>query len=314
MIRKMEDPPEAVYLTSPDYLGNRADIRALAGVCRTHGIPLLVDNAHGAYLRFCRENLHALSLGADLTCDSAHKTLPALTGGAYLHIHRDADPFFAAEAERAMALFASTSPSWLILQSLDRCNGMLAGDYPKRIAAFGEAVSGLKERLADQGFALRGEEPLKITLAPRGYGYTGEELHDRLRREGIECEFADPDYLVMMVTPETGEEGLRRLELALSAIPRRRALEEKRPELPDPCPVITLDRAVLAPAEEVPAEKSLGRVLADPCVSCPPAVPILLAGEKISREAIGCFRYYGVERVLCIKEGKDGYRQIQQGI
>ena len=143
---------------------------------------------------------------------------------------------------------------------------------------------------------------MKITLAPRNYGYTGEELAGLLRREDIECEFSDPDYLVMMVTPETGEEGLRRLERALKSVPRRRPLEEKRPEMPEPCPAIPLHQAMMAPAEEVPAEKSLGRVLADPCVSCPPAVPILLAGEKISRQAIDCFRYYGVERLLCVKE------------
>ena len=72
-----------------------------------------MDNAHGAYLRFLPEDEHPLSLGADLTCDSAHKTLPVLTGGAYLQIHRDAPAIFREQAERGMALFASTSPSWL---------------------------------------------------------------------------------------------------------------------------------------------------------------------------------------------------------
>ena len=126
----LAEPPAAVYLTSPDYLGNRADIRELARVCRGAGVPLLVDNAHGAYLRFLPEDAHPLTLGADMTCDSAHKTLPVLTGGAYLQISREADPFFAEQAEGAMALFASTSPSWLILQSLDRCNARAGGGIP----------------------------------------------------------------------------------------------------------------------------------------------------------------------------------------
>ena len=79
-------PPAAVYVTSPDYLGNLADIPALAEVCHAHKTPLLADNAHGAYLCFLAPSRHPLDLGADLCCDSAHKTLPVLTGGAYLHV------------------------------------------------------------------------------------------------------------------------------------------------------------------------------------------------------------------------------------
>ena len=85
-----ERRPMAVYLTSPDYLGGMLDIAALSAVCRAHGVPLLVDNAHGAYLKFLPHPAHPLDLGAALCCDSAHKTLPVLTGGAYLHIGKDA--------------------------------------------------------------------------------------------------------------------------------------------------------------------------------------------------------------------------------
>ena len=80
-------PPTAVYVTSPDYLGQMADIRKLAEVCHRHGCLLLVDNAHGAYLKFL--DGHPMELGAHMCCDSAHKTLGVLTGGAYLHIAED---------------------------------------------------------------------------------------------------------------------------------------------------------------------------------------------------------------------------------
>ena len=126
-------PYMAVWLTSPDYLGRRADLRAAAEVCRRYGVPLLVDNAHGAYLRFLEPDAHPLTLGADACCDSAHKTLSCLTGAAYLHIAPGAPEGWAEQAEQAMALFASTSPSWLILQSLDRMNPELAGGYPARL-------------------------------------------------------------------------------------------------------------------------------------------------------------------------------------
>ena len=122
-------PPAAVYLTSPDYLGDMADISAVAEVCRKHGTLLAVDNAHGAYLRFLEPSCHPLDLGADLCCDSAHKTLPVLTGGAYLHISRAASASLRESAKTAMAMFGSTSPSYLTLASLDLCNRYLADGY-----------------------------------------------------------------------------------------------------------------------------------------------------------------------------------------
>ena len=302
-LERLPAPPAAVYLTSPDYLGHLADIAGLAPVCHERGVPLLVDNAHGAYLRFLPEDRHPLSLGADLVCDSAHKTLPALTGAAWLHLGHSAPALFLREADRAMGMFASTSPSWLILQSLDRCQGrLMEGSLRRELADFAEKTAALKRRLEARGFALRGEEPLKITLAPKGFGYTGDHLHDLLRERGIECEFSDPDFLVMMVAPATGEDGLARLEDALAAVPRKAPIPEEAPPLPRAERALGFREAMLSPAEILPAENSAGRILADPCVSCPPAVPIVLIGERITPEAIRCFRYYGIDRVSCVAE------------
>lgn len=302
-LKRREGGVAAVYLTSPDYLGNRADIRGIARVCRKYGVPLLVDNAHGAYLRFLPEDLHPLTLGADMTCDSAHKTLPVLTGGAYLHISAKAPCLFREQAERALSLFASTSPSYLILRSLDRANAVLAGEYRTRLEIFSRETALLKQRLRDHGYTLRGDEPLKITVAAKAFGYTGDELHALLRKDNLECEFSDPDYLVMMVTPETGAEGLRRMEEALLSIRRREPAGGDPPPLPRPEQVLSIREAMLADSERVPREEGLGRILADAAVSCPPAVPIVVCGERISREAIACFRYYGEpESLLCVRE------------
>ena len=134
----VSENPAAVYITSPDYLGNIADIKSLSTVCKKHGVLLLVDNAHGAYLHFLPEPMHPMQLGADICCDSAHKTLPVLTGGAYLHIAHGTPDMFAQRAESAMALFASTSPSYLILQSLDAMNPLLATSFPAQLKACAE--------------------------------------------------------------------------------------------------------------------------------------------------------------------------------
>ena len=125
----MKEKPSAVYVTSPDYLGNILNIAELSQVCKKHGVLLAVDNAHGAYLKFLPDDIHPITLGADICCDSAHKTLPVLTGGAYLHISENAPKLFCQRAEAALSIFASTSPSYLILASLDRANSYLADDY-----------------------------------------------------------------------------------------------------------------------------------------------------------------------------------------
>ena len=208
--------PSAVYITSPDYLGNRADIAALAEVCHSHGCFLAVDNAHGAYLKFLAESAHPMDLGADLCCDSAHKTLPVLTGGAYLHISRNTDPYLTEHAARAMAMFATTSPSYLILQSLDLCNAYLEENG----AAFGQTasrVARLREELEKAGYRTTGDEPWKITLVA-GDGTVladgekstdaftdGDTLAETLGRYGIIVEYHDAGHVVMMFSTNTTE-------------------------------------------------------------------------------------------------------------
>ena len=123
--------PFGVYITSPDYLGGVQDIAALAEVCKDFGVPLLVDNTHDAYLRFLPQGgQHPIALGAAMSCDSGQKPLPLVTGGAYLHLGKNAPIQDEAAVRNALALFGSTSPSYLILQSLDKCNQVLSEGYP----------------------------------------------------------------------------------------------------------------------------------------------------------------------------------------
>ena len=298
-LRAAPEKPFAVYLTSPDYLGCLGDIEGIAQVCHQHGCLLLVDNAHGAYLRFLEQSLHPMDLGADLCCDSAHKTLPVLTGGAYLHISYHAPQQVASQAKNALALHGSTSPSYLILQSLDRANAWLDQGYVKTYAARAEV---LRHRLEQKGLAFYGQEPLKLTLKANAMGYTGLELGQRLRQQGIECEFADPAYVVLMPSATMTEEELDRLEEILAAIELREPVQQETPAFHRCRPVMSVRQAMLSPAKTVRVEDSLGRILAAPSVSCPPAVPIVVCGEQIDQTAVELLRLYGVERCTVVDQ------------
>lgn len=291
----LPEPPAAVYITSPDYLGNLADIKAIADVVHERGSILAVDNAHGAYLHFLKSSLHPMDLGADICCDSAHKTLPVLTGGAYLHISKSAPESFGKNARQAMALFGSTSPSYLTMASLDMCNLYLAGKFRQELAETCLRIEALKARLQGRGWGVENSDPLRLCLrAPEGG--SGMELAQRLREKGMECEHADGDYLVLMFTPENSPEELERLEKALGYAPAPPAARKPMP-LPRAERVMSLRRAMLSPQETVPAGEALGRICGAPTVACPPAVPIAVSGERIGREALELFRRYGLESV-----------------
>ena len=296
--------PTAVYLTSPDYLGNMVDVERLSAVCHGFGVLLVVDNAHGAYLHFLPDSRHPMDLGADLCCDSAHKTLPVLTGGAYLHIGAHLPMELKSQAKQALALFGSTSPSYLILQSLDAVNALLANrDYASSLTDTTKRVEACRIKLHEHGLhAPANDEPLKLTLYPHHHGYTGIEVAQDLRDHGIECEFADPDHVVLMFTPAITEGDLDWLTEVLLSLPRRAPLLLCPPPLVPPERVVSVREALLSPAETLPVGECIGRVLAAATVGCPPAVPIVVSGERIDESAVACFRYYGIETCAVVKE------------
>ena len=292
--------PDAVYLTSPDYLGRISPIEEIARVCREFGVLLLVDNAHGAYLKFLNPSRHPIDLGADMCCDSAHKTLPVLTGGAYLQISLRAPEIFRREAKRALAVFGSTSPSYLILASLDRANSRLGGEYREKLCAFAEKISAMKTQLCGMGYALFGDEPLKITVDAKKYGYYGDELATLLFAKDIVAEFADRDYLVLMPSPDNTDAELFKLALAFSKIPARAPIDEPAPRLCLPEKRLSIRDAMLSKSTDVSPAEAIGRVLAATSVGCPPAVPIAVSGEVIDRACAEAFIYYGAGTVSVI--------------
>lgn len=302
-IESLNRKPCAVYVTSPDYLGNMLNISDLSRCCRRYNIPLIVDNAHGAYLKFLPDDLHPISLGAAMCVDSAHKTLPVLTSGAYLHISKNF-PGLAERARAALSLFASTSPSYLTLCSLDLCNERLATGYAEKIASFAEKMIGVKGKIRSLGYELNGDnyrkytrnEPFKITIR------TGVGLASHLRDWEIEPEYSDSEFTVLMLTPENTEDDMDRLIDALAAYDKPKKIDEPilcfpyKHEAP-----MTVREAIFSQSRVISVESAVGRICAAPSVSCPPAVPIVMSGEQITKEDVRLFKHYGIEKVSVVK-------------
>ena len=298
----VENNPTAVYLTNPDYLGNLLDIKSLALICKKHDVLLAIDNAHGAYLRFLKDSLHPIDLGADLCCDSAHKTLPVLTGGAYLHLSDSLNQVWKNDVKHFMEYFSSTSPSYLIMASLDAANDVLDTTFKKSLSECIQRVDGLKNALIQHGYTILSGEPMKITISTKEFGYTGNEIANLLMECDIYPEFYDSDYIVLMPSPYNTKDDLKRLETCLCGIERKPILINKPPKLEQSKKAMNVRQALFAPSMTLDVSKSLGQVCSSVTVSCPPAILPVIPGEVISESSIEVMKYYGIETVRVVKE------------
>ncbi|MBQ8227711.1 MAG: hypothetical protein IJZ88_01725 [Clostridia bacterium] len=293
-LKTAETLPFAVYITSPDYLGRMADIKSLSAICRQYNVPLLVDNAHGSYLAFCEDNLHPTALGADMCCDSAHKTLPVLTGGGYLHIAKDDLFYFSERAVQAMEIFGSTSPSYLILQSLDLCNKYIYEKIRDDLSACQSKIEAIRSVMPVPDVS---QEPLKITADMRCVANK-----DVFEKNGIEPEFTDGDFTVFMLTPQNSDEDFAKLKSAFSQMQIVKIICENTPAIPRGVQKITVREAIFSQSETVDVEKAIGRICAAPTVSCPPAIPIAVSGEEITTQHIELFEKYNINHISVVKK------------
>lgn len=290
---------KAVYLTSPDYYGVTADIKKIAEAVHGHGAILLVDNAHGAHLRFGKTDTHPMTLGADICCDSAHKTLPVLTGGGYLHSNLDISKD---DLKATMALFGSTSPSYLILASLDLCNQYLSEKARDDFALLEEQVQKTEQRLKDHGVTLleRKTDVTKITIDCQGFGYHDDSVAAKLRENGIEPEYVGGGKIVLMPSPFNKKEDFDSIVSAFDSL-------LPLPPIPYPDCVFAPQRAmgireaVFAPSRRVAVEDAVGCIAAENKVTCPPAIPIVTAGERIGEAEKNLLKNSGILSVKVVK-------------
>lgn len=284
---------DALFITNVDYYGGTWKFV-------NPNIPVLVDNAHGSYLKFIdkrqfgTEYLHPLELGFPLmSAESAHKTLPVLTGGAYLHFTGGVDY---SRAKEFMSVFGSSSPSYLILESLDRFNGMIAQNYQSVNNAC-EAVSALKQDLIQCGIPICKSDPLRITINARDCGLSGFEYAAALRSNGVECEMADDNYVVLMFSGVSTLEDCERAEMAIKFVLTR----PPKPLVKYPHIKATqgmpMWEAMYKPRKLVPIEAARGELCAEIKSVCPPGIPLIYPGEIIDHTTAEILKSRGINKI-----------------
>ena len=323
---------QAVLITSPTYEGVVSDIRAIADAAHEYGIPLIVDEAHGAHLEYA-DQCHsfpksALEYGADIVIQSLHKTLPCFTQTAILHVKGklvDQD-----RISRYLSMFQTSSPSYLFMAGMERCIRYMDGDgrnemirYEKRLERFMERMEGLQvlevldREICGKYRTVAGWDPSKIVVSTMcAEDFHGEELAETLRRKyHLEMEMTAPEYVIAMTSLMDTEEGFERLGTALLEIDgalRRRMEPEQQKEKGEPkekerCetpeateskvshPVrrMLICEAMDADTERTAFQDTVGKVSAEFVYLYPPGIPIIAPGEVFT-DAI-------VEKIMAYK-------------
>jgi len=282
-----------VVLTSPTYEGLCADIPAISQIVHNHGAVLLVDEAHGAHF-----GLHnafpasAVTLGADLVVQSLHKTLPSLTQTAMLHLCSDRIP--EEEIGFRLSVYQTTSPSYLLMASIDSCVQLLTEQKDALMAHWKACIDGFYSTFSPKHLSVplhtvSDSDPSKIILCTAGTDITGPRLAEILRSQyGIETEMSTTDTVVCMTGMGDTAENLLRFADALNEIDRTlQAVDTPVPiSLPLPQQALPLYAAVKAESEFVPLNDAAGHIAGDFLWAYPPGIPLVVPGEIIDAEAI----------------------------
>ena len=323
---------QAVLITSPTYEGVVSDIRAIADAAHEYGIPLIVDEAHGAHLEYA-DQCHsfpksALEYGTDIVIQSLHKTLPCFTQTAILHVKGklvDQD-----RVSRYLSMFQTSSPSYLFMAGMERCIRYMDGDgrnemvrYEERLEHFMKRMEGLQvlevldREICGKYRTVAGWDPSKIVVSTmRAEDFHGEELAETLRRKyHLEMEMTAPEYVIAMTSLMDTEEGFERLGTALLEIDgalrhcveseqqkeKGESKEKERCETPEateskvshPIRRMLICEAMDADTERTAFQDTVGKVSAEFVYLYPPGIPIIAPGEVFT-DAI-------VEKIMAYK-------------
>jgi len=297
---------EAVIITSPTYEGVVSDVRSIATVVHEHGIPLLVDEAHGAHLGFhpyFPES--ALTRDADLVIQSLHKTMPSLTQTALLH--QNSDRISVQRLERFLDIYQTSSPSYVLMGSMDNCICKMLESGRDLFESYASSLQECREQLSYlchlqllprkiQGQnGIYGLDPSKLVITTGNYDLTGRELYFMLLdRYHLQMEMSTENYVLAMTSVMDRKEGYLRLCRALAEIDS--TMTERKGDaardrsgtgiLPRSEQVLSVCQALDGKTERIPIEKSEERIAGEYLYLYPPGIPLLVPGERITAEVL----------------------------
>lgn len=312
----------AVVITSPTYEGVVSDVKKIAGLVHEVGIPLIVDEAHGAHFEWAHGIVQgmpqsAVRLGADLVIQSMHKTLPALTQTALLHIVSDRVP--ADRVDRWLAVYETSSPSYVLMASAGECLDYLQKkgkkayeEYGRRLLAFYDESEKWKHlRLWEHPH----KEPSKLVIYTGDSGLTGPELAEKLRKGyRIETELAASCYVLAMTSVADTGEGFLRLAQALIEIDGACAGKKgQNGQVGMLRPVVARDayEAANAPFRSMEREEALGYISTEYAMIYPPGIPFLVPGEVITREVLSVFEQAEKKGLCVLGPAEEGSGRIR---
>ncbi len=301
IINNLNSSIGAVYITSPTYYGEISDIKSISEVCKKYDIPLLVDNAHGTHLLLTKQNLHPIKLGATMTACSAHKTLPVLTGGAFLNI---SDERYLPYVKETMSIFASTSPSYLIMASLDLAVAYMCDKGKSDFQELEERTISIKNTAKNRGILIPNGlcDTTRIAINTASIGMNGNIAGEYFRLNGIEPEFTDNIWVVFIATPFNTIEELDRLENAIKNIPINSPIVNKSINIEIPKQIMTPSEAFFSKKEVISTLMANNRISAVSACPCPPGIPLVMAGELITKKEIDLLILNGINNISVVAE------------
>lgn len=316
---------DAVLLTSPTYEGVVSDIARIAELVHAHGIPLIVDEAHGAHFGLTEDEVFpdsAVHCGADLVVQSLHKTLPSYTQTALLHVCSDRVP--QKRVEQFLDIYETSSPSYILMAGMERCIRYMRESgaqelcrFRERLDRFGSRMAALRrlKLIGREDFSKKqafGFDASKLLLYTGNAGITGKALYDMLLQDyGLQMEMAAGNYVLAMTSLMDTDDGFARLEAALLEIDAR--LSQKSPDSVTAAStsenvsqfaqlytpqeqVCTIAEALDSAQEAVELKNATGRIVSDYIYLYPPGIPLLAPGERITEKTVR-------DICLCLESG-----------
>ncbi|HOW28246.1 MAG TPA: aminotransferase class V-fold PLP-dependent enzyme [Elusimicrobiota bacterium] len=318
---------KAVFVTSPTYNGVVSDLVKIAEICHARGKALLVDEAHGAHLKFHKDlPISAVEAGADMCVQSTHKILSALSQGSVVHFQSDIVDL--GRMRRMISMLQTTSPNYLILASLDLARRQVvqqggrmlnrvihwAEDARKRISALKHFTCFTRKDIISRGYDL---DVSKLTINVTRTGFSGYEIEDILSDEyNVQVDAADIFNLIAIMGIGSDKSDINRLVSALEDIDEKYQGSAQNwilqlPSLSTEMVMVPRDVVLLYPSKRVPLSKAAGQISAQTLTPYPPGIPVLIPGERITQAIVDYLEDLAEKDIRISGQDGDALRSIK---